>query len=74
MIGSGWSRVTYSGHNAQNLANTVWAFAKLEMREVALTNVVSSNAVSRRASETLEEFNVQNLTNMVWAFAKLEIK
>ena len=55
--------------DAQGLANTVWAFAKLEMKEEALMK-----AVARRALEILEEFNAQNLATMVWAFAKLRVK
>ena len=54
--------------NAQNLANMVWAFAKLEMNEEALMK-----AVGRRALETLGEFNAQGLATMVWAFAKLRV-
>jgi len=45
---------------AQELANTVWALAKLEVREEALMT-----AVARRALEILREFNAQNLANTV---------
>ena len=51
------------------MANTVWAFAKLEVKDEALMG-----AVARRALEMLREFKAQELANTVWAFAKLEVK
>ena len=44
------------------MANTVWAFAKLEVKEEALMK-----AVARRALEISGEFNAQELANTVWA-------
>ena len=55
--------------NAQELANTMWALAKLGVKEDELMK-----AVARRALEILGEFNAQDLANTVWAFAKLEMK
>ena len=53
--------------NAQELANTVWAFAKLEAHDDALLE-----AVAPRALEILDQFNAQELANTWWAFAKLD--
>ena len=53
----------------QGLANTIWAFAKLEMREEAVMNAASS-----RARKTLVEFSATSLANAVLAFAKLAWK
>ena len=45
----------------------VWAFAKLEIGEAALTKAVSS-----WAQERLGQFTIQELTNTVWAFAMVD--
>ena len=50
--------------NTQELANTEWAFAKVNMKEEQLMA-----AVARRAVEILELSNAQSLANAVWAFA-----
>jgi hypothetical protein len=55
--------------NAQETANTMWAFAKLERTDAALMQ-----GLPRRAREILGEFNAQSLMNAVWAFAKLELR
>ena len=60
---------TLGEFNQQDLANTVWAFAKLEMMEGALMKVASE-----RTREILRELNPQNVANAIWAFAKLEMR
>ena len=50
--------------NAQNLANTAWAFATAGQLDEALFA-----ALARAAEPRLGEFNAQELANTVWAFA-----
>ena len=52
--------------NAQELANTAWAFAKLGQLD-ALLFVTLASASERR----MHKFNEQNLTNTAWALATL---
>jgi hypothetical protein len=52
--------------NAQDLANTAWAFAKA-CHEDALLFAALARASARR----LDDFNPQDLVNTAWAFAKL---
>ena len=54
--------------NAQDLANTVWAFAKAELSEELLF-VVLPRLLERR----LSDFNEQNLSNTAWAFAVVAV-
>lgn len=51
---------------ARNVANVVWAFAKLGHHPGALMDVLCS-----RAGEIMEEFIMQNLANFMWALATL---
>ena len=53
-----------SKFNAQNLANTAWAFARLEHPAPALFEALAAESAGR-----LAEFNAQNLANTAWAFA-----
>ena len=53
--------------NAQNLANTAWAFAKLGQLDAQLFT-----ALAREAERRVGDFNAQNLANMAWAFATVE--
>ena len=55
--------------NSQELANTVWALAKLERRHDVLMTVVASTA-----TVMLKEFNSQDLASTIWAFAKVEVR
>ena len=51
--------------DAQNLANTAWAFATLgQLDEKCLA------ALSREAALPVSEFNAQGIANTAWAFAK----
>ena len=54
--------------NAQEVANTVWAFAKVEFLDERLLD-----ALARRLMhpEILETVNSQNIANTVWAFANM---
>ena len=54
--------------NAQDLANTVWAFATAGHVSPALCDAVEKEAVHGG----LREFTPQALANTVWAFAKAE--
>eukprot|EP00928_Gymnodinium_smaydae_P038278 TRINITY_DN26430_c0_g1_i1.p1 TRINITY_DN26430_c0_g1~~TRINITY_DN26430_c0_g1_i1.p1 ORF type:complete len:1082 (+),score=131.33 TRINITY_DN26430_c0_g1_i1:283-3246(+) len=50
--------------NAQELANTAWAFAKAGHDDAALFKALEVVVVKR-----VDEFNSQELANIVWAFA-----
>ena len=50
--------------NAQELANTAWAFATVGQKDELLFN-----ALARMAERRLDQFNVQGLANTAWAFA-----
>ena len=52
--------------NAQDLANTAWAFGTLGQLDALLFA-----ALARVAERHMHEFNAQNLANTVWAFATL---
>ncbi|KAK9864416.1 hypothetical protein WJX84_005546 [Apatococcus fuscideae] len=69
---------------ARNLANIVWAFAKMEydpgqqlLQEVAdelATKAAScnpQNVANSEATKKLNKFNAQNIANLIWAFASL---
>ncbi len=51
--------------NAQNLSNTLWAFAKVQIRHDELF-AAAMPAVLRQ----IRQFKTQNLSNTVWAYAK----
>jgi hypothetical protein len=48
--------------NAQELANTLWAFAKAGQQDEQLFK-----ALAKMAEQRLEQFNAQNLANTAWA-------
>ena len=52
--------------NAQELANTAWAFAKLGQLDALLFA-----ALARAAERRMYNFNAQYLSNTAWAFATL---
>ena len=54
------------GFNAQDLSNTVWAFATAGIEEPALFEALSAQAARRG----LRDFREQHLSNTAWAFAK----
>ena len=54
--------------NAQNLANTAWAFATLKLLDEKLFTVLAS-----QAEQQLSELNAQELANTAWAFATLKL-
>ena len=53
-----------SEFNAQNLANTAWAFATVNRPDDKLFI-----ALARAAAQRGSEFNAQELANTAWAFA-----
>lgn len=56
-----------NGFNPQNIANSLWAFVKLEyIPKCPLVSVMAEEAAPK-----LTEFNSQNISNMLWAFAKV---
>ena len=50
--------------NAQQLANTAWAFATVGQKDEQLFK-----ALAKMAERRLDEFNAQGLANTAWAFA-----
>ena len=50
--------------NAQELANTAWAFATVGQLDAQLFKMLAKMAERR-----LDELNAQNLANTAWAFA-----
>ena len=48
--------------NAQELANTAWAFATVGHKDELLFN-----ALARMAERRLDQFNAQGLANTAWA-------
>ena len=50
--------------NAQNLANTAWAFATAGQSDAQLFMVFA-----RMAEQRMGDFNTQGLANTAWAFA-----
>ena len=50
--------------NAQNLANTAWAFATVDQSDEKLFGLFA-----RAAERRVSQFNAQELANMAWAFA-----
>eukprot|EP00798_Chlamydomonas_sp_ICE-L_P030055 gene30055-biopygen15914 len=57
------------GFNAQDLSNSLWAFAKLGIEDDAFTAALLSVAERK-----LPGFNAQELSNSLWASAKLGIE
>ena len=53
--------------NAQSLANTAWAFAKLGHLDEELFGALALEVQLR-----VSKFNSQELTNTAWAFATLD--
>ena len=52
---------------ARNLANTLWAMAKINLDP----GVEVLAALSKEAAEKMADFNAQNIANSLWAFAIL---
>tara|TARA_B110001452_G_C15204395_1_gene417807 strand:+ start:56 stop:880 length:825 start_codon:yes stop_codon:yes gene_type:complete len=50
--------------NAQELANTAWAFAKAGQLDAQL-----SEALARAAERRIDEFKAQEISNIAWAYA-----
>ena len=50
---------------AQNLANTVWAFATLDQNDSSFYTALATAAYLR-----MGDFDAQNLANTAWAFAR----
>lgn len=64
----------------QEVANIMWAYAKLEVEFVFCTRVLTSDlleelaqAAATRVLSSLRDASGQHIANLVWAFAKLEI-
>ena len=53
------------GFNAQNLSNTIWAYARSEFYS---PNLIA--AIAARTASKLHEFNCQNLSNTAWAIGR----
>jgi very-short-patch-repair endonuclease len=56
--------------NPQNIANTLWAFAKLNLTPSAQL----LDAASLVATKSIDSFNPQGITNTLWAFAKFDFR
>ena len=56
--------------NSQEIANTLWAYAKANVRHQQLFEQVAYHIVS---SGGLDVFNSQDIANTVWAYAKVDI-
>ncbi|PSC74935.1 RAP domain [Micractinium conductrix] len=52
--------------NAQEVSNSVWAFARLGFYHAPLMSTMAAEATRR-----IEEFSQQNLSNLAWAYSKL---
>ena len=50
--------------NPQDLANTAWAFATLQIKDEGLLGAIAAASISKIA-----DFNPQDLANTAWAFA-----
>eukprot|EP00927_Polykrikos_kofoidii_P078905 TRINITY_DN75702_c0_g1_i1.p1 TRINITY_DN75702_c0_g1~~TRINITY_DN75702_c0_g1_i1.p1 ORF type:complete len:896 (+),score=90.77 TRINITY_DN75702_c0_g1_i1:63-2690(+) len=59
--------------DARSLANFVWAFATLRVRELELTVAGAKlyPTIAERAVQEMINFNPQELANVLWAFATL---
>jgi len=62
------SMLIVSEFAAQELANTVWAFAHVEMKDVPLVH-----SLAIEAQQKMMTFRAQDVANTVWAYAVLEI-
>jgi len=52
----------------QNLSNTVWAFATLQVVDVPFYHMIAAEAICR-----IHHFSAQPLSNTAWAFASIEL-
>ena len=52
---------------AQDLANTAWAFAKIDRSDSLIFA-----ALAKAAEHCMDDFNSQNLANTAWACATLQ--
>jgi len=52
--------------NAQNLANTAWAFATVEIHDMPFFNFIAEQAHNQ-----IRHFGPQSLSNTAWAFATI---
>jgi len=53
---------------AQNLANTVWALAKISMRDLPLLELIAMCVAE------VAEWDTQGLANTAWSFATLKFR
>ncbi len=56
-----------SNFTARNLANTLWALAKINLDP----GLELLTALAGEATEKIANFNAQNIANTLWAFASL---
>jgi len=63
-----WCGGTLPEFRIQQLANTVWAFARIAVDNVPLQAAISAPSISR-----IDEMEAQECANIAWAFAKLNI-
>lgn len=73
----GWQVIQkLDGFDARTLANLVWAFATLDVRELDLTIAGAAlyPKIAERAIAEVWRFRPQELANVLWAFATLAIR
>jgi hypothetical protein len=56
-------------YNAQNLAQTAWAFANLGIRNVELLETIGSRAIS---PEAIPKFNIVGIVTITYSFVQLD--
>ena len=54
------------GFHPQELANTAWAFATVDLKDISLFT-----ALAIAAERRMDGFNHQQITNAAWAFATM---
>jgi hypothetical protein len=63
------ARSVFANFDAQGLANSMWSFATLGIRNDTLLIGVARECISRRFAQ----FNSQGVANVLWSFAKLGV-
>ena len=54
----------------QEIANTLWGFAKLDILNIKMMDVLGQRSMQ---PDILMGFNAQEVANTVWAFAKTDV-
>merc|ERR1712224_227507 len=63
------ARAQLLDYEAQDLANTAWAFSKMENAHLPLLKAISAEAIRK-----LAQFATQNISNTAWAFSALALQ